>query len=87
MASTSPCTSPWPTSAPGLVAATSDEGSPEASSREDKGTPDLPSSDRISQATATATVNVLPQLSPITDITTGSPSQQKFDVEHARDTL
>ena len=87
MASTSPRTSPGPTSAPGLVAATSDEGGPKASSREGKGTPNLPSLDRTSQATATAIVNVLPQLPPITDIATASPLQQEFDVEHARDPL
>ena len=87
MVNTSPRTSPGPTSAPGPVAATSDEGSPKASSREDKGTPDLPSLDRASQAAATAAVNVLPQLPPITGITTGSPSQQEFDVEHTKDPL
>ena len=88
MASTSPRTSSWPTSAPGLVAATSDEGSPKASSREDKGAPDLPSVDCASQATATAIVDVLPQLlplAPVTDIATTSPSQQEFDAEQAKD--
>ena len=87
MVNTSPRTSPWLTSAPGLVSATGDEGSLKASSREDKDTPDLPSLDRASQAAATAIVNVLPQLPPITDIATASTSQQEFDVEHARDPL
>ena len=87
MVNTSPRTSPWPASAPGPVAATSNEGSPKASSREDKDTPDLPSLDPTNQATTTAIVNVLPKLPPITDIVTASPSQQEFDVEHARDPL
>ena len=60
MASTSPPSSPWPTSAPGLIAATSDEGSPKVSSREDKDALDLPPVDRASQATAMAIVDVLP---------------------------
>ena len=49
MASTSPPTSPLPTSVPELVAATSDEGSPKASSREDKDALDLPPVDCASQ--------------------------------------
>ena len=88
MASTSPPTSPLPTSAPGLVAATSGEGSPKASSREDKDALDLPPVDRASQATAMAIVDVLPQLLPlpsVTDIATVSPSQEEFDAEQARD--
>ena len=87
MVNTSLRTSPGPASPPGLVSATGDEGSLKASSREDKGTPDPPSVDRASQATATAILNVLPQLPPITDIVTASPSQQELDVEHARDPL
>ena len=78
MASTSPRTSPRPTSAPGLIAATSDEGTPKASSCEDKGALELPPVDRASQATTQAIVDVLPQLLPlpsITDIATASPSQ------------
>ena len=78
--STSPGTSPWPTSAPGLVAATSGVGSPKASSREDKDTVDLPPADCASQATTQAIVDVLPQLLPsVTDIATASSSQQEFD--------
>ena len=51
MASTSPRTSPRTTSAPGLIAATSDEGTLKASSREDKGALELSPVDRASQAT------------------------------------
>ena len=78
---TSPGTSPWPTSAPGLVAATSGVDSPKASSREDKDTVDLPPGDCASQATTQAIVDVLPQLLPsVTDIiATASSSQQEFD--------
>ena len=88
MASTPHRTSPWPTSVPELVAATSDEGSPKASSCEDKGALELPPLDRASQATTQAIVDVLPQLLPLpspTDIATASPSQQELDVEQARD--
>ena len=60
MASTSPLTSSLPTSAPELVAATSDEGITKASSREDKDALDLPPVDHASQATAMAIVDVLP---------------------------
>ena len=84
MASTSPRTSPWPTSVPGLLAATSDEGSPKASSCEDKDALDPSPVDRTSQAI----VDVLPQLLPqpsVTDIATASPSQQELDAEQARD--
>ena len=69
----SPGTSPGPTSVPGLVAATIEEGSPEASSREDKDAVDLPLVDCASQATSQAIVDVLPQLLPrpsVTDIST-----------------
>ena len=88
MASMSPRTSPLPTSAPGLVAATSDQSSPKTSSREDKDALDLPPVDRASQATAMAIVDVLPQLLPlpsVTDIATTSPSQQEFDAAQAKD--
>ena len=88
MASTSPRTSPLPTSVPELVAATSCEGSPKASSREDTDALDLPPVDCASQATAMAIVGVLPQLLPlpsVTDIATTSPSQKEFDAEQARD--
>ena len=81
----SPPTSPLPTSA---VAATSDEGSPKPSLREDKHALDLPPVDRTSQATTQSNVDALPQLLPppsVTDIATASLSQQVFDVEHARD--
>ena len=82
IASTSPGTSPWPTSATGSVAATSGVGSPKASSCEDKDILDLPPADYASQATTQAIVDVLPQLQPlpsVTDISTASPSQQGFD--------
>ena len=89
MASTSQGTFPWPTSVPGLVAATSDEGGAKAtSSREDNDVLDLLPADRASQATAMAIVNVLPQLQPlpsVADIATASPSQKEFDAEQARD--
>ena len=88
MASTSPLTSPLPTSAPELVVATSDEGGPKASSREDKDALGLPPVDCASQATAMAIVDVLPQLLPlpsVTDIATASPSQKEFDAKQARD--
>ena len=88
MASTSPRTSPRQTSAPGLIAATSDEGTPKASSCEDKGALELPPVDRASQATTQAIVDVLPQLLPlpsVTDIATTSPSHQEFDAEQAKD--
>ena len=88
MASTSPRTSLWPTSAPGLIAATGDEGSPKASSREDNDALDLSPVDRTSQATTQAIVDVLSQLLPlpsVTDIATASPSQQELDIEQARD--
>ena len=88
MASTSPRTSPLPTSAPGLVAATSNEGNPKASSREDTDALDLPPVDCASQATAMAIVDVLPQQLPlpsVADIATASPSQKEFDGEQARD--
>ena len=78
----SPGTSPWPTSAPGLVAATSGVGSPKASSCEDKDALDLPSEGQESQATTQAIADVLPQLLPlpsVTDIGTASLSQQEFD--------
>ena len=74
MASTSPRTSPWPTSA---VAATSDEDSPKTSPREDKDALDLPPVDCASRATTQAIVDVLPQLLPlpsVTDIATASLS-------------
>ena len=86
MASTSPPTSLWPTSAPGLIAG--DEGSPKASSRKDKDALALPPVDRASQATTQAIVDVLPQLLPlpsVTDIAAASPSQQEFDAEQAKD--
>ena len=60
MASMSPRTSPMLTSTPGLVAATSDQSSPKASSHEDKDALDLPPVDRASQATAMAIVDLLP---------------------------
>ena len=89
MASTSPPTSPLPTSAPELVAATSAEGGAKAtSSREDSDVLDLLPVDRASQATAMAIVDVLPQLLPlpsVTDIATASPSEKEFDAEQARD--
>ena len=88
MASTSPPTSPLPTSVPELVAATSDEGSPKAISREDKDALDLPPVDCASQSIAMAIVDMLPQLLPlpsVTDIATVSPSQKEFDAEQARD--
>ena len=87
MASTSPRTLPLPTSAPEQVAATSDEGSPKASSREDKDALDLPPVDCASQATAMAIVDVLPQLQPlqsVADIATASPSQKDFDAEQGK---
>ena len=80
--------SPWLTSAPGLVAATNDEGSPEDISRENKDVLDLPPVDHASQATAMATADVLPQLLPVPsfiEIATPSPSQKEFDAEQARD--
>ena len=85
IASAYPSTSPWPTSA---VAATSDEGSPKPSLREDKHALDLPPVDRTSQATTQSNVDALPQLLPppsVTDIATASLSHQEFDAEHARD--
>ena len=89
MASTSQGTSPLPTSAPGLVTATSDDGGPNAtSSREDKDGLDLPPVDRASQTTTQAIVDVLPQLlslHSLTDTAATSPPQQKVDVDHARD--
>ena len=88
MASTSPRTSPLPTSAPELVAITSDEGSPKASSREDKDALDLSPMDGVSQATAMAIIDVPTQLQPlpsVADIATASPSQKEFDAERARD--
>ena len=83
-----PRTSPWQTSAPGLVAATGDEVSPEAGSRENIDTLDIPPVGRASQAITQAIVDVLPQLLPlpsVTDMATASPSQQEFEAEHARD--
>ena len=88
ISSTSPRTSPLPTSAPELVAATSDEGSPKAISREDKDALDLSPVDCASQTTAIAIVDVLPQLLPlpsVADIATASPLQKEFDAEQARD--
>ena len=85
MASMSPPTSPLPTSA---VAATSDEGSPKPSPREDKDALDLPPVDRASQAATQAIYDALPRLLPLSSVTgiaTASLSQQVFDVEHARD--
>ena len=82
IASTSLGTSPWPTSAPGLVAATSGVGSPKASSHGEKDAVDLPPVDQASQAATQAIIDVLPQLQPlpsVADITTASPSQQEFD--------
>ena len=82
MASTSPRTPPLPTSAPELVAATSEEGSPKASSREDKDALDLSPVDCASQATAMAIIDVLPQQLPlpsVADVATASPSQKEFD--------
>ena len=67
MASTSPRTSPWPTSAPGLVAPTSDV---------DKDALDLFPLDRASQATTQINVDALPQLltpPSVTGIATASP--------------
>ena len=60
MASMSPHTSPLPSSALGSVAATSDQDSPKASSREDKDALELPPVDRTSQATAMAIADLLP---------------------------
>ena len=60
MASISMRTSPLLISAPGSVAATSDQDSPKASSREDKDALELPPVDRASQATAMAIVDLLP---------------------------
>ena len=88
MASTSLRTSPLPTSASGLLAATSDEGSLKASSRQDKDALDLSPVDCASQATAMAIVDVLPQQLPlpsVADIATASPSQKEFDAAQARD--
>ena len=74
--------SQWPTSAPELVATTSDKGSPKASSQENKDTLELPAVVRASQA---ITRDVLPQLPLpyVTDIATTSPSQKLFDAEYA----
>ena len=88
IASTSLPTSPLPTSAPELVAATSVEGSLKASSHEDKDALDLPPVDCASRETAMAIVDVLPQLLPlpsVTDTATASPSQKESDAEQARD--
>ena len=85
IASAYPRMAPWPTSA---AAATSDEGSPKTSLREDKHALDLPPLDRASQATTQSIVDALPQLLPppsVTDIATASLSQQEFDGGHARD--
>ena len=60
MANPSRPTSPWPTSALGLVAATSDEGSPKASSQENKDTLDHLRVDHSSQAITHAIIDVLP---------------------------
>ena len=88
-ASTSQGTSPRPTCAPGLVAATSDGGGAEAtSSREDNDDLDLLPADRASQTTTQAIVDVLPQLlslHSLTDTAATSPPQQKVDADHARD--
>lgn len=87
MASTSPGTSPWPTSAPELSLATGDEGNPKASPREHDAL-DLPPVDRASQANTMAIVNLLPQLPPLpsaTDMVIEGPSQQEFDAENTGD--
>ena len=90
IANLSPRTSPWPTSGPGLVAASSDEGSLKASSRDDKDALDLPLADRPCEANTLATGDVLPQLlpppPPSVMVIEGS-SQQEFDAEHREDPL
>ena len=88
IANLSPRTSPLPTSGPGLVAASSDEGSLKASSREDKDTLDLPPVDRPCEANAMATVDVLPQLlppPPASVMVVEGSSEQEFDAEHRGD--
>lgn len=90
MANPSPRTSPLMTSEPGLVAATSNVGSPKASSREDKDALDLPPADRPSEANTMATVAVppqLPSLPPASVMVVGDSSQQEFDAAHTGDLL
>jgi hypothetical protein len=88
MASTSPGTSPWPTSAPELGLATGDEGNPKASPHEHKDALDLLPVDHASHANTTAVVDFLPQLPPLSsaaDTVIEGPSQHEFDAEHTGD--
>ena len=88
LATTSLGTSPWPTSAPELGAATKVEGTPKAGSCKDKDALDPPSVNRASHANTMATSDLPPQLplllSP-TDIAIAGPSQRELDAAHTGD--
>jgi hypothetical protein len=82
LATTSPGTSPWPTTAPDLDTA---EG---AGSHEDKDALGPPSVNRAIQANTTAILErppAPPTLPSAADMTIASPSQQEFGAEHAGD--
>ncbi|KAN0125351.1 hypothetical protein V8E53_015578 [Lactarius tabidus] len=82
LATTSPGTSPWPTTAPDLDTA---EG---AGSHEDKDALGPPSVNRAIQANTTAILErppAPPTLPSAADMTIASPSQQELGAEHAGD--
>ncbi|KAN0134406.1 hypothetical protein V8E53_007904 [Lactarius tabidus] len=85
----SPAMSPWPISAPELVAATGDEGDPVAGSRADEDALDSPSVNlnHSIQANATAVdpLTELPPLPSAAHIATMDPSRRESDAEHAGD--
>jgi hypothetical protein len=84
---TSPGTSsPWPTSAPELVPATGDEGSPNTGPHEDKDALDRPPGERAIQAN-TMTVGLLSHLprQSVPHIAIADPSQRELDVGHTGD--
>ena len=88
LARTSLNVSPRPTSAPGLVAATSDEGSnPKAHSHEDQGILYLSPVDLASQANTVTIVNPpqLPPPRPVDDMVIEGSSPKEFDTKHTGD--
>ncbi|KAH9017487.1 hypothetical protein EDB83DRAFT_2556248 [Lactarius deliciosus] len=64
---TSPNARPGPTSAPDLVASTEDDGSPQPGFRKETDVLDLPSVNRAIDASTTVTLDIRPQLPPVTD--------------------
>ena len=83
-ARTYPGTSPLPTFASELVSATSDEGSPKASSREHKDALDLP---QVGRAIAVGFLSQPPLPSASTDMAIVGPSRREVDAKDTGDLL